>query len=122
MPGPKWNGKSKTVKLAGTLLPWLGVQPQLVQVDDCDDFFLPLFSTEEKLRAFMVLLDHRMNRAATRYTIKEVTDGKDFVDSIFEGGVRVMLDPILLDNNRTRWTEIVRQGEELFGLFDAERN
>jgi hypothetical protein len=123
--GPTWNGKSRIVTLEGVLIPWLGLQPQLVQVDDCDDFFLPLFSTEEKLREFMVLLDDRMKRIATHYTIKEVTDGFEFLDSIFEHeGVRIMLDPILLDNNRTRWTEVIKRGDEFkfFDAFNAERN
>jgi hypothetical protein len=60
-----------------------------------------VFSTEEKLRASMEFIGH------SDYKIKKVDDPLDFCESIWEQQCRVICDPRIVGENKTRWTEIV---------------
>jgi hypothetical protein len=59
-----------------------------------DTYFLPVFSTKEKLDAYIPVF---APKSPTK--IKQITDGKEFVDSIHEGGVRIMVDPYICNGN-----------------------
>jgi hypothetical protein len=69
---------------------------------DNPHYWIPVFSTQEKLEKSCAEL------SIVDYKIKQITDGYDFLDSLREQNVRVMLDPYaVISENKTRWTEIV---------------
>lgn len=104
---PKWNGVEKDVDLQGCLIPChetLG--PILMQIENCEDFFCPIFSTKEKLQ------DHMTYINISSYKIKKVDDPKDFFDSLREHNVRVMHDPQVINEHHTKWNEVIYDGEQ----------
>ncbi len=118
---PKWTGKTiKSLSVEGFVLPWTS-QPVLLQFNGCEDYFLPIFSNVEKLHAAMTYLQGRNAVPKQEYTVKQVDPGgqADFLESVFAGGVRVMVDVQFIDNNRTRYTEVVWEGDE-FKLMVGE--
>ena len=77
-------------------------QPWLIQMPNNPSYWLAVFSSVEKLEESCADLGIR------DYKIKQITDGRDFVESIIEQGVRIMLDPYAVrSENKTRWTEVV---------------
>jgi hypothetical protein len=91
-------------------------EPFYFQLKDCEDVFVPVFSTPEALREFMTSRD-TMNfikaiGRSTNFSVKIVTDFGEFFDSIFEQGYRIMMNPVLVDENKTRWTEIRKPEKE----------
>jgi len=44
----------------------------------------------------------------TGYKIDIVTDSFSFLESIFEAGRRIMLNPYRTERNTTRWTEVTK--------------
>lgn len=85
--------------LTGKFLPWrLDIdQPVLLRIENT--LFLPVYSTEEKLRSSMVIARQ------TRYKIKHIDDGRDFFDSV-KGKIRVCLDPWITPEGNTRFQEL----------------
>lgn len=82
-------------------------RPVLVQQPGIEEYFVPVFSTVEKLKQGMVFI------GVKGYSIKKVVDSLEFITSIREVGVRVMLDPRPdLDEQITRWTELILAGEK----------
>jgi len=108
---PKPTGKPATeVSLTGMLIPWstwspsapLGEdQPVLLNMPGSPSFYLPCFTTEDKLR-------QTMGRAKIEFQkIKRIDDGREFLASIeAQRGVVVIVDPHFLENGRVRFTEI----------------
>lgn len=88
--------------VAGWLLPWRldQDQPWLFTLEGTD--WLPVFSTELKLRGAMA----RAGVPEHAYRAKQITETGDFVRSAVEGGVRVMADPWVTPEGNTRFTEI----------------
>lgn len=76
-------------------------QPHFVQMPYVDDFWVAIFSDLDKL-------DDGCRRLGIKdYKIKLILDGRDFIDSIKENNIRIMLDPyVVLEKNKTRWTEV----------------
>jgi len=62
-------------------------------------FFLPLFSTPEKLVEAMAIA------GVKAFHVKTITDHDDFLDSV-AGQVRLMLDPWRTEHGTTRFTEL----------------
>jgi len=61
-----------------------------------------VFSTLDKLEESCAELGFK------DYRIKHIDDGREFIESVMEGGVRIMLDPYrVTSENKTRWTEII---------------
>lgn len=81
---PKQLSEPKRVRVTGCLLGWKDDQPVLMVNEDI--FYLPIFSTEAKLRAMMERIQ------VEGYTIKHIDDGYDFLGSV-KGQVKVCLDP-----------------------------
>lgn len=137
---PRWTGKKfEAFKIEGYLIPWSPVseQPLLVQIHGCEDFFLPIFSDEDKLHAHMEYLHSKgmlpcpvtVDSLAPNvlqvlghrpYKIKQVDAGgqTDFLESVFEAGVRIMVDPRIISDNHTKWTEVVFDGDEYKLMFE----
>lgn len=65
-------------------------------------FWLAVFSTLDKLEESCAELGFK------DYRIKHIDDGREFIESVMESGVRIMLDPYrVTSENKTRWTEII---------------
>jgi hypothetical protein len=116
-----WKGKTVDVNLDDFFMVFAyGVMPFLLLLENCEDKFLPVFSTADKLRDFME--KNGKTVGCEDYTIKQITDADDFCDSIWEQGVRVMLDPRFIDKHHTKWFEVVKDKNGLWKYIDAERN
>lgn len=111
---PRPTGASvREVTLTGKLLPW-GDDDQvvLIHMSACDDYFLPVFSTRDKLEA-------TLGRAGVRFVkIKHVDDGAVFLASLpylygdGKRALRIILDPTFGRDGTVRFTEIQRsQGD-----------
>lgn len=72
-------------------------QPFLLEVSGHQ--FFPLFSTPEKLREATVI-----GHAGEPVHVKQITDGGEFLASV--SGVRLMLDPWITPDGRTRFKEL----------------
>ena len=74
---PKRTGKAEeSVTLTGKLMPWDGFQPVLLAMPASDYRYLPLFDTEEALRALMERLGIVFDR------IKQVEEGAEFLSAL----------------------------------------
>lgn len=97
--------------LTGMLIPWRFDGAQLVQMEGCKDYFMPLFSAEDKLRAFMLKAGVPTNQ------IKQVEDGRVFLDGIplihKTCRLRVIVDPYILASGPVRFCEVQRADPEL---------
>ncbi len=74
-------------------------QPCLVVLEGVH--FLPIFSTVEKLQEQLPIINPL---APTK--VKQITDGRECLESVLGYGLRVMLDPYVTDHGTTRWTEV----------------
>lgn len=119
---PKWNGNSVKVELEGCLLPFaFGIMPFITMIENCEDQFLPIFNEKDDLDNFMNIVARKSG--VSSWTIKQVDVGgsNEFLDSVLEQGVRVMLNPRIIDEHHTKWHEVVRDGEQ-WKFVDPETN
>lgn len=79
-------------------------QPVLIGVSEATQKFVAVFDDENELEALMLAI------GVGDYKIKRVTDVNDFVASIVEQGLRVMLNPHF-HGDRVRWTELFPPGQ-----------
>jgi hypothetical protein len=97
-------------------------EPFRFQLKDCEDVFIPVFSTPEALREFMNSRDTmnfiKTSGRSTNFRVKIATNFTEFFDSIFEQGYRIMMNPVIVDENKTRWTEI-RKPEKDFSSSET---
>lgn len=94
------------VTLTGGVFPWDGMQPVLLSMPGSELYYLPVFSTEDKLRDLMA------TAGVPFVSIKRVDDGGQFLASVYENQgaletIRVILDPHYLPNGRCRFTQIL---------------
>ncbi len=75
-------------------------QPVFIQMPDVNIRFVAVFDSEDKLHASMKHC-HVVN-----YKLKQVDNIDEFVGSIQEYGLRVMLNPTPTSRGTTRWTEL----------------
>lgn len=119
---PKWNhSKPIDVNLNGCVLalhPIMG--PVLTQIENCKDYFLPIFDDEKDLRQHINYLQNR-GLGDFEYVVKQVDDPNEFLDSVREAGVRIMFNPQVISDHHTKWKEVIKSGEE-WKFIDAERN
>ena len=110
---PKWNGTPlKDINIEGCVFAIHPSQgPLLLLIDNCEDYFLPIFSNTEKLGKHVVYLQNK-GFGKFSYITKKIDDGTEFLESVMEGGVRIMLDPEVVNNHHTRWKEVIRSGDE----------
>lgn len=97
---PKRTGAPpKAVTLTGKLLPWSRDRPVLLSMPGSPLTYLPVFSEESELRAFM-------EQAKLPFVgIKKVDDGGEFIGSLTPD-LTVILDPYYLPNGRVRFQQI----------------
>src|SRR4051812_745900 len=93
----------KAIKITGCFVPFYvdTKQPCLIRLPDNPNYWVPVYSTVDKLEESTAQLNIK------NYSIKQITDGMDFAGSIFDAGVRIMLDPyVVTSEKKTRWTEV----------------
>jgi len=118
---PKWNGEYASFgKVMGKLFPVMGVEPFLIAIEGSDDMFFMLFSDEEKLRETSTKFLKKLGVTENLLSVGRVTSD-EFVDSMISMGIRLMCDPVVIDDHHTKWVEIVRQGD-VYKYVDAETN
>ena len=102
-PPPKQVGPVKDLVLTGMLMPWKNGQPSFVHMQGVGStvFYLPLFDTEETLRAVLARADVSFD------SIKHVDDGTDFLDSI-PPEIIVILNLRFTDEGRIRFHQVQR--------------
>ncbi len=93
--------------IQGTLLPVRpDGSPVALRLPGNPSTFVMLFDDAEALRREMDRIH------TTDYLIKRVTDGREFVADARACGLRIMLNPYVVNGN-TRWTEIAPLGTDL---------
>ena len=101
------SDKTKHITLTGKLFPVRASDqsPVLVEMPNSAQF-LPIFSREADLRAAMERI------SIADYTIKQITNGHEFMASLQAGraagamSFRLMVDPRPTDRGTTKWDEI----------------
>lgn len=97
----------RPAELTGYYTPSQNGGPLNIILPGNPSWWVPVFSSVEKMEESCAELGIR------DYSVKQITDGFDFVTSIVEAGGRVMLDPYRVScENKTRWTEIVPWGKK----------
>lgn len=104
----KQVGGPRQLSLDEVLLPVdENVQPLWVCFEtDPDSVFIPLFTTEEKMKVALDLVGLKP------HSVKKITDGSDFLVSIpaaMNGlRIRIALDIHQVEGGKQRWTEVLR--------------
>ena len=89
------------IVITGNLMPWRldCEQPVLVFIEQIP--FLPIFTTEARLRQTM------QDIGISDYKIKQIEDGREFLESVIDQ-IRIASDPWITDRGTTRFTEVKR--------------
>jgi len=104
----------------GKLFPVLGAEPFVIAIEGSEDMFFMLFSDEEKLRDTSTKFLKKLGAPENLLSVGRVTS-EEFVQSMIGMGIRLMCDPVVIDNHHTKWAEIVRQGD-IYKYVDAQNN
>jgi len=109
---PTWNGKVvEGIDLTTMVLPFVNGAPFCLLLEGCEDQFLPVFKDVIELRKVMDHLNG-MGLLPMLYRVKQIDDATEFFDSVREVGVRIMLNPQVIDAHHTKWLEVIREGDE----------
>lgn len=107
---PRWSGEkvvpSQVVGNYYAETPLLG--PLIILIEGSEDPFFMVFSTEEKLRA---TVDRMKNKIGFPTYFIEQVPNKGFLDIFIQNKIRIMYDPVVIDDHHTKWTEIVKENE-----------
>ncbi len=76
----------RNINITGMFMPWNRDRPVMIRIEG--QLFVPIYSAEDKLHASMLECGWRAD-----YTIKQILDGRDFLNSLTEQGLPVCLDP-----------------------------
>jgi hypothetical protein len=93
----------KAVDLTGCIFPWVEGAPFLCQMPGSEALYLPVFTTVEKLRAFLLRCPGGLD-AGER--LKKIEDGPEFFGSV-PGEVVVIVDPWFTVAGTVRFTQVV---------------
>jgi hypothetical protein len=98
---PKPTGRpAESVSLTGMLLMWKSVQPVLLRVAGLEGNCIPLFTTPDKLR------DASRELGLHYESIKQVDDGRQFLDDMRAQNVRIIVDPHIATNGKLRYLDV----------------
>lgn len=93
-------------------------QPWFMKLPGNDSYWVIAYSSIEKMEEGMADLGVPKDQ----YKVKHIDNGREFVESIVEHGIRVALDPYTIRHrNVTRWTEIVLEEAALPGYNEETR-
>jgi hypothetical protein len=108
---PRANGVVHDLDLDSFFLLFDGEEPILVIIESTEDDFLPIFSTVEKVAAY---LRHLIHLGCPEEWVKGLFVRKvdkqscgTLLAAFLEHGVRVMVDPVVVSDNHTKWLEVV---------------
>jgi len=108
---PRWDGKYvKVGPIAGKVFPVVQGQPFVICIDDSNDLFFTIFSDEEKLKETTEKIIAKLGMP-NEYGIGRIHQN-EFIDAILDSGIRIMCDPVVVDENHTKWSEIIHDGDE----------
>jgi len=95
---------SKPIELTNALFPWNGTTPHFLRMPDSEYLYLPCFTKVELLKEMMTRV------GITDYTVKQITDGAEFMSSFSDQGskdIRVILDPHFIEEGRVRFQQVI---------------
>lgn len=116
---PRWNGKYVDLgPIVGKVFPVVLGQPFVITIDGSDDLFFTIYSNEEKLKETTEKILHKLGMP-NEYGIGRIREN-EFIDAILEYKIRLMCDPVVVDDNHTKWSEIIKEGDQY--KFLVERN
>lgn len=110
---PKPTGNVGATNIAGSLIPWRDDNPVLMRSFGSDSEYLPLFDSEDLLKAFMT-------RSGIPYSsIKEIDDPALFMKEI-PPEILIAVNPRYTEEGRVRWFQLARTAEDLnvFGKLE----
>ena len=118
---PKWDGEYKKFgPVVGKMFPTVKGEPFVIAIEGSNDMFFTLFSTEEKLKDTTGKFLKKLGLPEDAYTVGRVLQ-EDFVNALKGYGIRIMCDPVVIDDHHTKWVEIVQEGD-VWKYVDAENN
>ncbi len=99
---PRPTGKpTESVTLTGTCMPWKDDHPVFLTMPGSPWLYLPLFENAAALEA---VLGHY---GVTYASVKRVDDEREFIESITDPGVVVILNPRLTETGRLRFLQVL---------------
>lgn len=99
---PRPTGKpAQPVTITGTCFPWSGEQPVLLTMPGSSLLYLPLFDDPQALETIMG------HYGVPYASVKRVDDAQDFLDSVVQPGLAVILNPRLTETGRLRFMQVV---------------
>jgi len=118
---PKWDGNyGKFGPVVGKIFPTVAGEPFVIAIEGSNDMFFTLFSTEDKLKDTTGKFLKKLGMPEDAYTIGRVLQ-EDFVDALKGYGIRIMCDPVVIDDHHTKWVEVVKK-DDMWQYVDAESN
>lgn len=117
---PLWDGEYVECRpIEGKMFPAVLGSPMIIQIEGCPDFFVMVFSTLEKLQA---TTDHFLKKLGmpVPYAIGKI-ESEEFLEYMMELKLRVMFDPIVIDDHHTKWGEIVKE-QDRYKYVDPRAN
>lgn len=115
--GPVPTGNTDDdVQLKGAFLPWAGDGPVLLSVPGSDLFYLPAFSTMEKMTEVMTQIETPMQGFKVVEDVPELMGG-------LPADVRIAFNPYFTPEGKVRWLEVTpeqnsKPSQEPGGLND----
>lgn len=101
------SNEIKTFNITGHVFPWIDDGPCFIEMHGSDDWYLPVFSTADLLRAYMSAARIAYER------IKQIQDQHEFLDSIpyrhMGIRIRIAVDCWVTPQQTTRFGEIIRE-------------
>lgn len=105
--------------LVGKLFPIVMGAPFVVLIEGSEQGYFTIFSSLDKLQDCIEKFLRKMG-APIEYTVA-VLKNEDLVNEVMRLGIRIMADPVVIDDHHTQWTEIVREGD-LWKYIDSSSN
>lgn len=108
---PQWSGRYAIVgDITGKLFPMMGDQPFVIEIEGSDDMFFMLFSDEKKLRDTSTKFFAKLGASETLLNIGRIKND-EMIEAMIDMGIRLMCDPVVIDEHHTSWLEIVKEGD-----------
>jgi hypothetical protein len=92
-------------------------QPFLVRVHGADCYYIPIFSTVDKLREFAADYGEAVGLVPS-LTLKKISDGVEFLSDVAKASrpIRVMADPFKKPTGMIGWIEVFLPTEDALPL------
>ena len=95
------------INITGKFVPFLKDKPVLMEMPGEPDKWIAIYTKEDDLHKTMERCE------IVDYNVKVIENGQEFFQSIMESAFfRIMLDPKIVDNQKTRWLEVMKETHE----------